>query len=86
GLTGSAGAMRIWADLMRRVGVAHLEERPPIGIELVAIDPKSGLMGEGCKDARITPFFKGSGPKRVAPCARGSLMDDGLLWLQRLME
>ncbi|MGD9163945.1 MAG: penicillin-binding protein 1B, partial [Chromatiales bacterium] len=46
GLTGSAGAMRIWADLMRRVGVAHLEERPPIGIELVAIDPKSGLMGE----------------------------------------
>ncbi len=87
GLTGSAGAMRVWADLMRRVGVTSLEERPPIGIELVAIDPKTGLLGEGCEDARMTPFFKGSEPDRSAPCARGnSLMDDGLLWLQRLLR
>lgn len=87
GLTGSAGAMRIWADLMGRIGVTPLEERPPVGIELVAIDPKTGLLGEGCEDARSTPFFKGSEPDRSAPCARGnSLMDDGLQWLQRLMR
>jgi penicillin-binding protein 1B len=86
GLTGSAGAMRVWADLMGRVGVTSLEERPPIGIELVAIDPKTGLLGDGCEDARTTPFFKGSEPERSAPCARSSLMDEGLLWLQRLLE
>jgi penicillin-binding protein 1B len=86
GLTGSAGAMRVWADLMGRVGVTSLEERPPIGIELVAIDPKTGLLGDGCEDARTTPFFKGSEPERSAPCARSNLMDEGLLWLQRLLE
>jgi penicillin-binding protein 1B len=86
GLSGSAGAMRVWADLMRRIGVTPLDARPPIGIELVAIDPKSGLLGEGCEDARSTPFFKGSEPERSAPCARESLMDEGLLWLQRLLE
>jgi penicillin-binding protein 1B len=87
GLTGSAGAMRVWADLMSRIGVTSLDNRPPIGIELVAIDPKTGLLGEGCDDARTTPFFKGSEPDRSAPCARsGSLMDEGILWLQRLLK
>jgi penicillin-binding protein 1B len=87
GLTGSAGAMRVWADLMKHIGVTPLDEQPPRGIELVAIDPKTGLLGEGCADARTTPFFKGSEPERTAPCARsGSLMDDGLLWLQRLLK
>lgn len=87
GLTGSAGAMRIWADLMDRVGVTPLEKRPPMGVELVAIDPKTGLLGEGCEGARPTPFFKGSEPDRTAPCARrGILMDEGILWLQRLLQ
>jgi penicillin-binding protein 1B len=87
GLTGSSGAMRVWADMMQRVSVTPLVERPPIGIELVAIDPKTGLLGEGCEDARNTPFFKGSEPDRSAPCARSNnLMDDGILWLQRLMQ
>jgi penicillin-binding protein 1B len=86
GLSGSSGAMRIWAELMRRIGVTPLDDRHPVGIELVAIDPRTGLLGEGCKDAVTTPFFKGSEPARSAPCARESMMDDGLLWLQRLLE
>ncbi len=87
GLSGSAGAMRVWADLMKQIGVSSLAERPPIGVELVQIDPESGLLGEGCDDARSVPFFEGSAPERRAACARGnSLMDDGLLWLQRLLE
>jgi len=87
GLTGSSGAMRVWADLMGRIGVTPLEERPPMGVELVAIDPKTGLLGEGCDEARDTPFFKGSEPDRSAPCARrDSMMDEGILWLQRLLQ
>ena len=87
GLSGSAGAMRVWADLMKKIGVSSLAERPPIGIELVQIDPGSGLLGEGCEDARSMPFFKGSAPERSASCARGeSMMDEGLLWLKRLLE
>ncbi len=87
GLTGSAGAMRVWAGLMGRIGVTPLDERPPMGVELVAIDPKTGLLGEGCDEARDTPFFKGSEPDRSAPCARSdSMMDEGILWLQRLLR
>jgi penicillin-binding protein 1B len=87
GLSGSAGAMRVWAELMKKIGVSPLAERPPIGIELVQIDPKTGLLGEGCEEARSMPFFAGSAPERRASCARGeSLMDEGLLWLQRLLE
>jgi penicillin-binding protein 1B len=87
GLTGSAGAMRIWADLMKRVGISSLDEHLPRGIELVEIDPRTGLLGDGCEEARSTPFFEGSAPHRSAPCARGdNLMDEGLLWLQRLLE
>ena len=87
GLTGSAGAMRVWADLMKQIGISPLSERPPIGVELVQIDPETRLLGEGCDEARSMPFFEGSAPQRSATCARGkSLMDDGLLWLQRLLE
>lgn len=87
GLTGAAGAMRVWGELMGRVGVTPLDERPPHGIELVAIDPQTGLLGEGCANARTTPFFKGSEPDRAAPCARGSgFVDEGLQWLQRLIK
>jgi penicillin-binding protein 1B len=87
GLTGSAGAMRVWAGLMKRIGVNSLDLRPPRGVELVEIDPSTGLLGDGCADARSTPFFEGSAPHRSAPCARGNtLVGKGLLWLQRLLE
>jgi len=87
GLSGSAGAMRVWAELMRRLGVISLEERPPAGVELVVVDSDSHLLGEGCKDAQPIPFVAGSAPKKSARCARGnSFMDEGLLWLQRLFD
>jgi penicillin-binding protein 1B len=87
GLTGSSGAMRVWARLMDSIGVASLQENRPVGVEMLAIDPESGLLGEGCPQAREYPFISGSGPKSQAPCARsGSLMEDGILWFQRLFN
>jgi penicillin-binding protein 1B len=89
GLTGSSGALQVWGELMGRVGVASLEQSPPAGVELVAIDPESGLRGAGCPHSRNVPFIEGSGPRREARCARhrskGS-MDDELNWLQRLFR
>jgi len=87
GLSGSAGAMHVWAELMRRIGVTSLEERPPVGVEMVMVDSESRLRGEGCKGARSIPFLAGSAPKGSARCARSdSFMDEGLLWLQRLFD
>ncbi|MCU7915715.1 MAG: penicillin-binding protein 1B [Candidatus Thiodiazotropha sp. (ex Gloverina cf. vestifex)] len=87
GLSGSAGAMRVWADLMGRIGVNSLDDRMPVGVEMVEVDPVTGLLGEGCKNAQSTPFISGSAPKAAARCARqNSMMDEGLQWLQQLLD
>jgi penicillin-binding protein 1B len=87
GLSGSAGAMRIWADLMNRIGVIPLDERIPRGVEMVEIEPLSGFLGEGCRETHFAPFIEGSAPEAKARCYRGeSLMPEGIDWLRRLFE
>ncbi|MES9971330.1 MAG: penicillin-binding protein 1B [Candidatus Thiodiazotropha sp.] len=87
GLTGSSGAMRVWARLMNAIGVSSLEQNRPVGVEMQAIDPETGLLGEGCSDALEYPFISGSGPTSRAPCARsGTLVEDGILWFQRFFN
>ncbi|MCG7918940.1 MAG: penicillin-binding transpeptidase domain-containing protein, partial [Candidatus Thiodiazotropha taylori] len=87
GLTGSSGAMRVWADLMNSIGIQSLLEDLPRGVEMVAIDPASGLRGEGCRNAVDYPVISGSITLGNAPCANThSLMDDGVEWLQGLFR
>jgi penicillin-binding protein 1B len=87
GLSGSAGALRIWADIMKRIGVIPLQERIPRGVEMVEIEPTSGLLGEGCADTYFTPYIEGSAPQEKARCYRGDpMMPEGLQWLKRLFE
>jgi penicillin-binding protein 1B len=87
GLTGSSGAMRVWARLMKGIGVSPLEHNRPIGVEMIPIDPETGLLGEGCTQAIEYPFISGSEPESRAPCARsGSLVKDGVRWFQRLFN
>jgi penicillin-binding protein 1B len=87
GLSGSAGAMRVWADLMKHIGVIPLDDQLPVGVEMQVVDPVTGLLGEGCKDAWTVPFISGSAPVESAPCARGnSMMDEGIQWLHHLFD
>jgi penicillin-binding protein 1B len=87
GLTGARGAMRVWARLMKGIGISTLRRNQPMGVEMIAIDPDTGLLGEGCPQAIEYPFIIGSGPEFRAPCARsGSLVNDGLLWFQGLFN
>ncbi|MEW8267917.1 MAG: penicillin-binding protein 1B [Candidatus Thiodiazotropha sp.] len=87
GLTGSSGAMRVWARFMNAIGISPLQGNRPLGVEMLAIDPESGLLGEGCPQAREYPFISGSGPSSRAACARSdSLVEDGILWFQRLFN
>jgi penicillin-binding protein 1B len=68
GLTGSAGALPIWVDLMMHVrhrwaGSTFAE---PPGIERVDIDPESGgLAVDGCPQRRSEVFLAGTEPD---PC------------------
>ncbi len=74
GLTGAAGAMTVWGDMM-----AGLDPEPLIlpeleHIEAVWIDQVSGLRSDrGCRDAIELPFIAGSAPTESAPCAQRSL-------------
>ncbi len=87
GLTGSAGAMQVWAELMNRIGLYSLDDRPPYGIETVSIDPRTGLLGEGCRDALEYPVIKSGLHLDTAPCARSrSFLDEGVQWFQGLIN
>jgi penicillin-binding protein 1B len=87
GLTGSSGAMRVWARLMNAIGVSTLEQNRPVGVEMIPIDPETGLLGEGCPQVVEYPFITGSEPVSRATCAESdSLVEDGVLWFHRLFN
>lgn len=73
GLTGSAGALRVWADIFQTINPQSSAITKPVEIETAIIDTESGLIGDsGCDSTEKLPFIKGSVPVEVAPCAGGS--------------
>lgn len=83
GLTGSSGALRIWAEFMAQAARRPLEYRMPDGVELHWVDDSTGkLSGERCGGARLLPFIEGSQPLERSPCAEqpGGLRG----WFERL--
>ncbi len=94
GLSGATGAMRIWADLMRRIGPASLAQTAPAGVQELKIDSLTGLLGAGCPQSEVIPFISGSGPREHADCDRSrqpkrgakSMLDDEINWLQKLFQ
>jgi penicillin-binding protein 1B len=83
GLTGSSGALPLWADFMAAAARRPLAYRMPDGIRVEWIDEDSGLLSrEGCPGARLLPFIEGSAPTAAVPCrGTGSPVRD---WFQRL--
>lgn len=78
GLTGSAGALRVWADMMGQLSVVQRRSTPPPGIVEVPVDPVSGYrLPDDCDDALRLPFIEGSVPERARRCDPGSLWDAG---------
>ena len=71
GLSGSSGALRVWVEMMKSINPRPLELVPPEGIEVLAIEPASGLRAAGECDARLVPFVKGYAPVDYAPCGTG---------------
>jgi penicillin-binding protein 1B len=72
GLSGTTGALPVWADIMGGISRRSLEPVRPDGVEWLLIDPANGLRAvEGCEGALWMPFIKGSAPDGVSPCADG---------------
>ncbi len=83
GLTGSTGALRVWAHFMARASERSLDYNMPEGVETHWVDSGNGyLTGKGCPDSTLVPFIAGSEPRKRTNCApRKSAIRD---WFQSL--
>ena len=73
GLTGSSGAMTVWGEMMKNIQPEPLQPAMPDDVEMVDVDPLSGLRyDEGCKAGISLPFIKGSAPAVTSPCPASS--------------
>ena len=83
GLTGSSGALRIWADFMAVAATRALHYRMPEGVQLYWVDDRRGMLtGEGCADARRLPFVEQSQPRERSGCERARRGVRG--WFEKL--
>ena len=83
GLTGSSGALKVWAHFIARASERSLSYRMPDGIQTHWVDNNSGyLTGKGCEDSRMLPFIEGSQPRQKTNCSgrSGGIRD----WFQSL--
>jgi penicillin-binding protein 1B len=73
GLTGASGAMTVWGEMMKNIQPEPLEPVMPDDVEMVNVDPVSGLRyDDECKAGIMLPFIKGSAPAQASPCGASS--------------
>lgn len=69
GFTGSAGALRVWADLMKDIPTKPFKPKRPKNIKFFNIDKTTGLLyNSACGSPAIVPFIKGTEPKTMSQC------------------
>jgi penicillin-binding protein 1B len=84
--TGASGAMPVWGELMSRLHPEPLAPPLPENVELLWIDPGTGLRADRkCSDAVEIPFIRGSAPVDFAPCA-SSTGTSIRSWWRRLID
>jgi penicillin-binding protein 1B len=73
GLTGSSGAMTVWGEMMKNLQPEPLQPVVPDDIEMVNVDPVTGLRyDDDCMTGDKMPFIKGSAPTVISACASAS--------------
>ena len=83
GLTGSSGALRLWADVMDEVGIESLRLGDDPQLEWHYVDRYSGgLSAEGCKNSVLLPFRKGQVPGFRSTCVETNLIQRAIQWLK----
>ena len=70
GLTGAAGALRIWIDTMRASGISPVNMDPPPNVEWHRLMPDGSALAEGdCPTAVMAPVNIDYLPQTVQSCA-----------------
>lgn len=86
-LTGAAGALTVWGQMMALLDPEPLVPAMPESIELVRVDTKTGLRADsGCDTAAQIPYIRGSAPTETAPCSGRSPAQGIKNWFRRLFE
>ena len=88
GLSGASGALPVWADTVAAAPTRSLERPQPEAIEWAAVNPVTGLRGDGCPTVRELPFIAGSAPDERSACAPSATdpSREPRQWFRRLFK
>lgn len=85
GLTGSSGALRVWADIFKARSRLPVQNIPPQEISLVWVDRDTGQGSQpSCENAISLPFIAGSEPEEEIRCSQGAA--EAIDWFKRLVD
>ena len=69
GLTGAAGALRVWSSVMQQLDLQPLHTSSDSLVDVAEIDLDSGkLAGRNCRNVLTLPFLRGTTPKSKSRC------------------
>lgn len=67
--TGSSGALPIWTDIFKRLSTRSISHNQPDNIAYYWADNRDGLLSaEGCDNAVLVPYIRGSQPEQSDNC------------------
>jgi penicillin-binding protein 1B len=71
-LTGSSGALRVWADIFKQRSVLATQNIPPNDINIAWVNKNTGVGSQAhCTDTIPLPFIKGKQPDIEIRCRKG---------------
>jgi penicillin-binding protein 1B len=80
GLSGAAGALRIWLDVMRRLHPAPIAQAVPDGVEWRWLTADLGATTEpGCPEALHVPLMTAQIPAQHVSCEAGERLQRGIM-------
>ncbi|WP_290522992.1 penicillin-binding protein 1B [Alcanivorax sp.] len=88
GITGSSGALPVWAQLMGKLPQRSLSQNPPAGVEWVWMNPNGKqVSAEGCGEARRYPMLEASIPQDADGCGTVKHTGEGIKgWFKGLFD
>ncbi|MCP4324375.1 MAG: penicillin-binding protein 1B [Alteromonadales bacterium] len=85
GLTGSSGALRVWADIFKKRSILAIQNIPPNNINISWVDKNSGVGSQPhCSNSVAIPFIEGQQPNIEIRCRKG--LGKVLDWFESLAD
>lgn len=85
GLTGSSGALRVWANIFKQRSLLPTQNIPPKGINITWVNRHTGVGSQAhCFDAIPLPFIEGQQPEVKIRCRQG--LGKVLDWFEALSD